>query len=168
MELSLFSNIAPFFIALVILVVLKLKLWRNIEAVNWPQRICGLLLGPVVIFSMFLLYILLGNVDASSMGIAIFVLMFYLSITTPIFALIVIVTKAKSFVMIAAIALGTNLLYLVGQFLTSDSPNRGANFLDFEILSVLAINALIFAGTYWAYIRNWPRLDLQSKLNANE
>lgn len=168
MELNLFSNFAPFFIALAILVVLKFKLWRNVEAVNWPQRICGLLLGPVAVFSMFLLYILLGNVDASSMGISIFILMLYLCITAPIFAVIVVFAKAKSFVMIAAIALGTNLLYLVGQFLMSDNPNRAANLLDFEILSVLAINALIFAGTYWAYIKNWPRLEIPSKIEGNE
>lgn len=167
-ELDFFSNIAPFFVALAVLIALKFKLWRDVETVNWLQHICGLILGPLIIFSVFLLYILLGKVDAGSLGLSIFILMFYLALVTPVFALIVLLTKTKSFILLVAIALGTNLLYLFGQYLTSNSPDRAERFLDFEIVSVLAVNGIILATSYWAYIKNWPRIDIQSKIGGNE
>lgn len=168
MELSLFSNFAPFFIALAILVALKLKLWRKVDRVSWLQRICGLMLPPLIIFSLLLLYILLGRVDAESMGITIVILMFYLAFNTLIFAAIALLTKAKSFIILVVIAFGTNLFYLIGQYFSSDNPNQAINLLDFELISVLILNIVIFAGSYWAYIKNWSGFEIPTKIDGNE
>lgn len=168
MELVFFGNLSPFFIALAILIVLKIKLWRNVEAVNWPQRICGLILPPVAMFSLFLLFILAGNMDDATLGLTILFILFYLALASFTFAVIVLFTRTKSFGTLLVIAVATHLLYLFGQFLSSDNPNRITNLFDYELLSVFAINSLIFAGTYWAYIKNWPRIDLQSKIDTNE
>ncbi|MEP3196371.1 MAG: hypothetical protein ABJO57_00740 [Lentilitoribacter sp.] len=168
MELVVFGNLSPFFIALAILVVLKFKLWRNVETINWPQRICGLILPPVAMFCMFLLFILIGNLDDATLGLTVLFIMFYLALASFTFAVLVLFIRTKSFRTLLAIAIATHLLYLFGQYLSNDNPNRAANLLDYEVLSVFAINSVIFAGTYWAYIKNWPRIDLQSKIDPNE
>lgn len=168
MELVFFGNLSPFFIALAILVVLKFKLWRNVEKINWPQRICGLILPPVAMFSLFLLFILVENMDDATLGLTILFIMFYLALTSFTFAVLVLFIRTKSFRTLLVIAIATHLLYLFGQYLSSDNPNRTANLFDYELLSVFAINSVIFAGTYWAYIRNWPPIDLQSKIHPNE
>ncbi len=168
MDLNLFSNIAPFFIALAMLVVLKLKLWREVEIVRLPQQICALLLGPTIIYCFFLLNILIGTIADNDAAYGGLFLLLFLAITTPVFSIVVTITKTTSFIRILAIAIASQFLCLFGLFLFTERPGGAADLVRLDVLSVLVVLALIFASAYWAYIRNWPRIDLGSKLEGNE
>lgn len=168
MELNLFRDIAPFFIALAMLVILKLKLWRNVNTVMWPQRICALLLGPTIIYCFYLLNIVIGTIDNNAAAYGGLFLLFFLAITTPVFSLVVLITKVISYIRILAIAVAIQFLCLFGLFLFTARPGGAADLVRLDVFSVLVVLAVIFASAYWAYIKNWPPIDIQSKIGRNE
>lgn len=168
MELNLLSDLAPFFIALAMLVVLKLKMWRNVNSVMWPQRICALLLGPTIIYCFYLLNILIGTIDDNAAAYGGLFLLFFLATTTPVFSLVVVITKVTSYIRILVIAIAIQFLCLFGLFLFTDRPGGAADLVRLDVFSVLVVLATIFASAYWAYIKNWPPVDIQSKMGRNE
>ncbi|MBO6920071.1 MAG: hypothetical protein JJ858_16710 [Rhizobiaceae bacterium] len=162
------SNFAPFFIALAILVILKFKLWREVEIVHWPQRICAFLLGPTIIYSIYLLSIFVEAIVDNGAAYAGLFLILYLLVVTPIFAIIMIISKVTTIIKIFVIALISQIIFVLGVFGFADIPAQAIAFVEIEILSVFAVLTIIFATSYWAYIKNWPPIDIQSKIGGNE
>lgn len=159
LELDLWLNIAPFVLAMAIIIAVKYKLWVAVPHPSLLQKICGVVLTPLLVYNSFLLFIVLGYISDDSAAYGALFLIAYLSIITPMFGLLVILTKSQKLTIHIACAFAVHIvLFLILYLFVIEQDAAQAMFANgLSVWSIPAIISLLFAIVYWGYIRKWTR-----------